>query len=110
MTVIQHDADIVEFGPQPPVATVGQTAGDEMEGARASPLRRRRSAFPLHGLWAALPACPPPAPALAVTLRTCAEQRILIHRDSHSSVVSKRAQSDDLQRHTFRVHPKTSTI
>ena len=60
MTVIQHDADIVEFGPQPPVATVGQTAGDEMEGARASPLRRRRSAFPLHGLWAALPACPPP--------------------------------------------------
>ena len=56
MTVIQHDADIVEFGPQPPVATVGQTAGDEMEGARASPLRRRRSAFPLHGLWAALPA------------------------------------------------------
>ena len=60
MTVIQHDADIVEFGPQPPVAAVGQTAGDEMEGARASPLRRRRSAFPLHGLWAALPACPPP--------------------------------------------------
>ena len=60
MTVIQHDADIVEFGPQPPVATVGQTAGDEMEGARASPLRRLRSAFPLHGLWAALPACPPP--------------------------------------------------
>mmetsp|Transcript_2670 Transcript_2670/g.8917 ORF Transcript_2670/g.8917 Transcript_2670/m.8917 type:complete len:1166 (-) Transcript_2670:95-3592(-) len=35
MTVIQHDADIVEFGPQPPVATVGQTAGDEMEVDKA---------------------------------------------------------------------------
>ena len=43
MTVIQHDADIVEFGPQPPVATVGQTAGDEMEGARASPAPESRA-------------------------------------------------------------------
>jgi hypothetical protein len=33
--MVQHDADIVEFGPQPPVATVGHTPneGEEMEGA-----------------------------------------------------------------------------